>query len=71
MDAAQARAVEAVFPGARGRVHRIGAVRGFDVPDPYGQGRTAFERALSLIELGVDDLEPVFTRGRPRGLSCS
>jgi protein-tyrosine phosphatase len=60
MDAEQQRAVEAMFPGARGRVHRIGRWGAFDVPAPYRQDRPAFERALQLIVRGIDDLEKAF-----------
>jgi protein-tyrosine phosphatase len=57
METGQQRAVEASHPSARGRVHRIGRIGKFDVPDPYRQGRAAFERSLELIERGLDDLE--------------
>jgi len=60
MEAAQQRAVEAILPSARGRVQRIGRFGDFDVPDPYRQGRAAFERSLALIERGVDELAKVF-----------
>jgi protein-tyrosine phosphatase len=49
-----------MLPAARGRVHSIGRWGKFDVPDPYRQPRPAFERALALIERGVDDLERAF-----------
>lgn len=62
MEARHQRAVEAVSRAARGRVHPIGRWSGFDVPDPHGRDRQAFERALSLIERGVDDLEKAFWR---------
>jgi protein-tyrosine phosphatase len=54
------KAVESILPSARGRVQRIGYWGGFDVPDPYRRGRPAFEKALSLIERGLDDLEEAF-----------
>ena len=60
MEAGQQRAVEILDSSARGRVHRIGRVGRFDVPDPYRQGREAFERALVLIERGIGELENVF-----------
>ena len=59
MDAQQQREVEAMDSSARGRVHRLGRMSGFDVPDPYRQGRGAFERALGLIESGVDEIHGV------------
>jgi protein-tyrosine phosphatase len=60
MDADQQRDLEALSRAARGRVHRIGRFGGFDVPDPYREPREAFERALSLIERGLDDFERAF-----------
>jgi len=60
MEGDQQRAVEAILPSARGRVQRIGHWGGFDVPDPYRQGRPAFERSLDLIERGLGDLERAF-----------
>lgn len=60
MDAAQQREVEAILPSARGRVHRIGRWGDFDVPDPFRQGRPAFERSLALIDRGLGDLEGAF-----------
>jgi len=60
MDAAQQRGVEAILPSARGRVHRIGAWGNFDVPDPYGRDRAAFELALALIERGVEAFVQAF-----------
>jgi protein-tyrosine phosphatase len=62
MEARQQRLVEEMHPSSRGRVHRLGRVGGFDVPDPYRQGRAAFERSLELIERGLDDLENLFWR---------
>jgi protein-tyrosine phosphatase len=63
MEAGQQRAVEAIEPTARGRVHRLGRWGGFDVPDPYRQDRAAFGRALSLIDRGVEDLVKTFWKG--------
>jgi low molecular weight protein-tyrosine phosphatase len=65
MEAAQERAVEAIHASARGRVHRVGCIGRFDVPDPYRQERAAFERSLRLIERGLEELEPVFWSQRP------
>jgi protein-tyrosine phosphatase len=65
MEAAQQRAVEAMHQSARGRVHRLGCIGKFDVPDPYRQERQAFERSLALIERGLDQLEEVFWRKAP------
>jgi protein-tyrosine phosphatase len=57
MEAGQQRVVESMDSSARGRVHRIGRVGKYDVPDPYRRGRAAFEEALGLIERGVGDLK--------------
>jgi protein-tyrosine phosphatase len=56
MDKDQQRRVESQWPMARGRVRRIGSLGDFDVPDPYGRSREAFEKARELIEHGVDEL---------------
>lgn len=62
MDPGQQRAVEAMLPAARGRVHQLGRWGPFEIPDPYRRDRAAFERALALIERGVGDLEKAFWR---------
>jgi protein-tyrosine phosphatase len=64
MEKRHEHAVHALAPTARGRVHRIGTFGDFDVPDPYGQPRRAFERSLALIDRGVTDLEEAFWAGR-------
>jgi protein-tyrosine phosphatase len=64
MEERHERAVHALSPSARGRVHRIGRFGGFDVPDPYGQDRRAFERSLALIDRGLADFEEAFWGGR-------
>jgi protein-tyrosine phosphatase len=63
MEERHVRDIEALVPAARGRVHRIGKFGGFDVPDPYGEPRREFEKALSLIDRGLDDFEKAFWRG--------
>lgn len=60
MEERHERAVHALVPAARGRVHRLGRFGGFDVPDPYHQDRRAFERSLALIERGLQDFEEAF-----------
>jgi protein-tyrosine phosphatase len=60
MEERHERAVHALVPSARGRVHRIGRFGGFDVPDPYGRERRVFERSLALIERGLADFEEAF-----------
>jgi protein-tyrosine phosphatase len=63
MDAGQRHHVERLSPAARGRVHRLGRFGHFDIPDPYGQGRAAFERSLSLIETGLIGVERLLWAG--------
>jgi len=60
MEAEEQKAVDAAFPSARGRVRRIGHFGRFDVPDPYGRERPAFERSLALIDRGLADFEKAF-----------
>ena len=60
MEAQQQRAVEGMDSSARGRVHRLGRMSGFEVPDPYRRGRAAFEASLALIERGVDEIHGAF-----------
>jgi protein-tyrosine phosphatase len=57
MEDGHRREVEALAPAARGRVQRLGRFGAFDVPDPYRKPRAEFERALALIERGLDELE--------------
>jgi protein-tyrosine phosphatase len=57
MEAAQQQELERLSRAARGRVQRLGRFGGFDVPDPYRQPREAFERALALVERGLDDFD--------------
>jgi protein-tyrosine phosphatase len=64
MEEAHQRSVERIFPAGRGRIHRLGRFGGFDVPDPYGEPRSAFERSLSLIERGLDDFARSFWKAR-------
>lgn len=63
MDAMQERRLSLLAPASRARIQRLGGYGGFDVPDPYGEPRPAFERALVLIERGLDDYERAFWRG--------
>jgi len=63
MEEAQQRHLERAQPSTRGRVHRLGRVSGFDVPDPYRGGRAAFERSLGFIERGLDEIEGVLCGG--------
>ena len=45
--------LEQKFPLVRGRVFRLGEVGKFDIADPYGQPRAAFETAWADIARGV------------------
>jgi len=56
MEATQQRAVEAILPSARGRVHRIGRFGDFDVPDPCQHERTTLERSRGAFARGFDDI---------------
>ena len=62
MEEAHQRTVERIFPAGRGRIHRLGRFGDFDVPDPYGRPRAAFESSLALIERGLDDFERTLWR---------
>ncbi len=56
MDSAQKRGIESTWAAAQGKVLRLREGIGIDIPDPYRQGRRAFEHACNLIEDGVDEL---------------
>ncbi len=62
MEEEHRRRIEELALSARGRVHRIGRFGDFDVADPVGKPRVAFERTLSLIERGLDHFGQVFWR---------
>jgi protein-tyrosine phosphatase len=51
----QKEQIEKQYPGARGRVHRLGHWGGFDIPDPYKRPEAIFEQAFLMIEQGVDE----------------
>ena len=53
MERRHKKALDALEPAARGKVHRLCEWSGEDIPDPYQQPRDAFEAALSLIDKGV------------------
>ncbi len=57
MEESQKRTVEREFVQARGRVQLLGRFGRFEIPDPYGRPRAAFEQALALIERGIGDYE--------------
>ena len=47
------RQIEQLAPLARGRIFTLGHWGGFEIADPYGRPRDAFEEALNLIDQGV------------------
>ncbi len=53
MELAQCRHIEARYPLCRGKVFRLAAAAGRDIPDPFRHGRDAFEEAFVLIDNGV------------------
>lgn len=53
MDNEQRRFIEHRYPFARGKVFRLAELAKLDIPDPYRQGRTAFEYAYRLIDAGT------------------
>ena len=55
METGHKRAIGAQEPAARGKIYRICEWQDKDVSDPVGQPREAFEKALQLIEIGVQD----------------
>jgi protein-tyrosine phosphatase len=54
MDNAQRDYLESRYPAAHGKVRRLGEALGCDIPDPYRQGRQAFEHACGLIEQALE-----------------
>jgi protein-tyrosine phosphatase len=60
MEEGHVRAIERLVPEARGRVQLLGRFGRFEIPDPYRKPRAEFERALALIERGVDDYAKAF-----------
>jgi protein-tyrosine phosphatase len=63
MEKAQQRAIEALEPTSRGRVHCIGRWGDFEVPDPYGKDRAAFEESLQRLDEGIAAFQGRFWRG--------
>lgn len=60
MEEAQRLRVARLAPAASVRVHRLGHYGGYDVPDPFRGPAAEYERALELIERGLDDMGRVF-----------
>jgi protein-tyrosine phosphatase len=53
MESCHKTAVEKKEPSAKGKVFRLGEWGKFDIGDPYRKQLPAFERSLTLIELGI------------------
>ena len=62
MEDAHTRMLLQMAPTARGKVFRLGHVRGYDIADPYHQPREAFDTAWAGIAQGVDDWVPRLRR---------
>ena len=62
MEQAQLEAVHGLVPSVGGKVHRLGEWGDFDVLDPNGPDKAAFQRTLTQIERGLDDLERAIFR---------
>jgi len=58
MERSHTEAIEAMEPTVRGKVYRVGKWDDFDVPDPYGRPRQAFEQAAQLITIGIKQWLP-------------
>lgn len=56
MEQGHVKAVESIAPATRGKVFRLGHWGKFEIPDPYKLPRAEFEKALALIDKGVDDV---------------
>lgn len=50
MEKSQKEYLERRYPAAQGKIMRLGEALRCDIPDPYQQGRHAFEHACELIE---------------------
>ena len=55
MEQGHKRWIERRMPELRGRVYTLGHWSETTVPDPYRKPRAQFERALELVEQGVDE----------------
>ena len=60
MEERHVRAIERLAPESRGRVQLLGRFGRFEIPDPYRKPRSEFERALTLIDRGVEDYARAF-----------
>ncbi len=55
MDDEQRRMLESKFRGASGKTFRLGHFGNFDIPDPYGQNESAFEKMYHLLDRATDE----------------
>jgi protein-tyrosine phosphatase len=55
MDNRQRDWIQRRFPIAHGRVYLLGQWRDLEIPDPYRRPLADFQRALMLIEQGLED----------------
>lgn len=56
MEQRHIKSVEKMVPSAMGKVHLLGRWNSnIEIPDPYRKGQPAFEHALSLIQLTVNE----------------
>lgn len=55
MSTEQTQQLEQQYPGACGRVHRLGKWGEYNISDPFKRPKTAFEQAFILIEQGIDE----------------
>lgn len=53
MERKQQGFVETTWPAFHGRVFRWGHWQNFDVPDPYGMDKSAFQGSLAAIDRGL------------------
>ncbi|MEM5435715.1 low molecular weight protein-tyrosine-phosphatase [Paraburkholderia diazotrophica] len=58
MEAAHKHEIMRRYPGASGKVFRLGEIGRFDVPDPYRKPIAGFRDAFGLIQQGVDAWVP-------------
>lgn len=49
----QKSAFSRLYPSASGKVFRLGEDGGYDIPDPVGKSRIAFEEVFDLLNAGV------------------
>lgn len=55
MEQFQLKEIEHAFPFARGKVFRIGHWRNLEIPDPYLQPKSAFEKMKNTLESCTQD----------------